>query len=87
LYATKGETFVIHLDQPKGSTDSLKWKFNDQIIFSRVAISKKQMFADNGSLTLPSPNAADEGSYKYEVFDYNGRLKNGKDKRLCVLGR
>ncbi|XP_072250112.1 uncharacterized protein [Leuresthes tenuis] len=85
LYATKGETFVIHLDKPKDSSDVLKWKFNDVTIFNRHRISEKLKFDENGSLTLPSPNAADEGSYKYEVFGKDGQRKGFKDYRLCVL--
>ncbi|KAM4559838.1 uncharacterized protein PAE49_012192 isoform 2-T3 [Odontesthes bonariensis] len=85
LYATKGKKFVMHLEQRKDSSDSLKWKFNNDVIFNRKAISQKQQFAENGSITLPSAVKADEGSYTYEVFDNNGKNKFTKEIHLCVL--
>lgn len=71
-----------------------KWSFKEQTIIHRIGdtiVTQRDERVDihkNGSLILKNLKKSDEGIYKPETYDKDGKGNgNAKQIHLCVLGK
>ncbi|KAM4538125.1 uncharacterized protein V3H82_023895 isoform 3-T3 [Fundulus diaphanus] len=88
-FAATGRSFTVSLGYTLKKTDTLRWKFNDTIIFytkpSGVIKGKKDDINADGSLKLTNVRKNQSGLYSAEVFDQSGREQTRRTIKLCVL--
>ncbi|KAK5614948.1 hypothetical protein CRENBAI_008524 [Crenichthys baileyi] len=88
-FVAVGQSFSVPLGYTLKPTDSLKWKFNNNIIFykrSETILSATRFDINaNGSLKLTNLKKDQAGVYTTEVFDHSGRSRTTKSTNLCVL--
>ncbi|PWA32292.1 hypothetical protein CCH79_00013145, partial [Gambusia affinis] len=87
-YAATGRSFNVPLGYKLKSTDSLKWKFNEKVIFdkkrSHMLTGKATDITEDGSLKLTNLKKDQEGLYTAEVFNNNGIAQKTVKKHLCI---
>ncbi|XP_045061554.1 T-cell surface antigen CD2 isoform X2 [Coregonus clupeaformis] len=83
-----GSPVTIHLKYTDLSSKELTWKHNEKLIFKRrngkFIPGKAEDILDDGSLQLKGPMLKDEGTYKAEVFDSDGKSIKEQSFRLCM---
>ncbi|XP_069020325.1 T-cell surface antigen CD2-like [Embiotoca jacksoni] len=90
-YVATGGNFAVPLNYQLEGTDTLKWKFNDEMIVMRK--NNKIAFGNlpinpNGSLRLMNVQLNQTGNYIPEVFTIDGISKKGlSGTHVCVLDR
>uniref|UniRef100_A0A8C7FJM2 T-cell surface antigen CD2-like n=1 Tax=Oncorhynchus kisutch TaxID=8019 RepID=A0A8C7FJM2_ONCKI len=80
--------FTIPLNYNELSSKEITWKHNDNVIFKRKnGISSTPLgfnIKDDGSLQLKGLVSANEGTYKAEVFNSDGKSIKEESFRLCM---
>ncbi|CAB1327774.1 unnamed protein product [Coregonus sp. 'balchen'] len=83
-----GSSVTIHLKYTDLSSKELTWKHNEKLIFKRrngkFILGKAEDIVDGGSLQLKGLMLKDEGTYKAEVFDSDGKSIKEQSSRLCM---
>ncbi|XP_034406122.1 T-cell surface antigen CD2-like isoform X2 [Cyclopterus lumpus] len=91
LYAATGADFTVPVVAAVHRMDTLIWKHDGELIFSRRKEStflkgRKEDVSEDGSLKLTNVQKSHEGSYVSEVFDTDGKKKGPFEaKHLCVM--
>ncbi|XP_043965190.1 muscle M-line assembly protein unc-89-like isoform X2 [Gambusia affinis] len=87
-YAATGRSFNVPLGYKLKSTDTLKWRFNETVIYykrpSRVVSGEATDITEDGSLKLTNLKKDQEGVYTAEIFDSNGKLLKTVKTHLCI---
>ncbi|XP_038154803.1 T-lymphocyte surface antigen Ly-9-like [Cyprinodon tularosa] len=88
-FAAMGQNFSVPLGYELKSTDTLKWKFKETVVFYKksgiVIIGKKDDINANGSLQLTDLKKNQAGVYTPQVFDQTGRKQATKKTHLYIL--
>ncbi|XP_029612803.1 T-cell surface antigen CD2 [Salmo trutta] len=87
-YLQPGTDFTIPLNYKELSSKEITWKHNGNIIFKRkngmFKPGKAEDISNDGSLQLKDLKLADEGTYKAEVFNSDGKNILDRSFRLCM---
>ncbi|XP_038854193.1 T-cell surface antigen CD2-like isoform X2 [Salvelinus namaycush] len=87
-YFQPGTDFTIPLKYTDMSSKEITWKHNGNVIFKRkngmFKPGKAEDILDDGSLQLKGLALANEGTYKAEVFNSDGRSIKEQSFRLCM---
>ncbi|XP_031679968.1 T-cell surface antigen CD2-like [Oncorhynchus kisutch] len=87
-YFQHGSFFSIPLKYTDLSSKEITWKHNEKVILKRkngkFKPGKPEDILDDGSLQLKGLVSANEGTYKAEVFNSDGKSIKEESFRLCM---
>ncbi|XP_070968287.1 T-cell surface antigen CD2-like [Oncorhynchus clarkii lewisi] len=87
-YFQPGGDFIIPLKYTDLSSKEITWKHNDNVIFRRkngkFKPGKTEDILEDGSLQLKGLVLANEGTYKAEVFNIDGKSIKDQSFSLCM---
>ncbi|CDQ76523.1 unnamed protein product [Oncorhynchus mykiss] len=90
-YFQPGDNFSIPLKYTDLRSKEITWKHNGNVIFKRkngkFKPGKTEDILEDGSLQLKGLVSANEGTYKAEVFNIDGKSIKDQSFSLCMKGK